>query len=160
MQALISRAEARALGLPRYFTGSRCRHDHIVERSTCRGACMECDRIYKRTSPVQKAARQRWTNNGSPAAQAHNRFKGQKTAAKEGNYARAPHERDCPPRPANSQCQCCSATAKLMLDHDHATGQFRGWVCAGCNARIGHVDASRRTPNSNETAYLRRLREN
>jgi len=23
-------------------------------------------------------------------------------------------------------------------DHDHVTGEFRGWLCHGCNAGLGH----------------------
>jgi hypothetical protein len=34
-------------------------------------------------------------------------------------------------------CALCRSTTRLSVDHDHATGQIRGLLCAGCNAAIG-----------------------
>jgi len=37
-------------------------------------------------------------------------------------------------------CQICGAQPekeRLCLDHDHETGEFRGWLCRSCNAAIG-----------------------
>lgn len=42
---VISRDEAKALGLTRYYTGERCRQGHRVERYTSMGRCCECERI-------------------------------------------------------------------------------------------------------------------
>jgi 5-methylcytosine-specific restriction endonuclease McrA len=39
---IISRQEARALGLKRYFTGKPCKHGHVAERYTSIGNCVEC----------------------------------------------------------------------------------------------------------------------
>lgn len=50
------------------------------------------------------------------------------------HYAPPPLEKDCPPRPLDSRCQGCGRLAKLMMDHDHDTGVFRGWVCQFCNS--------------------------
>ena len=36
-------------------------------------------------------------------------------------------------------CDCCGKTSKLVLDHDHNTGKFRGWLCHSCNIGIGHL---------------------
>jgi hypothetical protein len=42
-KAVIARAEAMALGLPRYFTGRPCPKGHVAERHTRgRGACVAC----------------------------------------------------------------------------------------------------------------------
>lgn len=42
-------------------------------------------------------------------------------------------------------CTICGKVPKgefrldvLHLDHDHATGEFRGWLCRSCNLGIGH----------------------
>jgi hypothetical protein len=51
---IISRDEARALGLKRFFTGKPCRRGHIAERSVSGGTCRECQYAY---------ARKRWAAN-------------------------------------------------------------------------------------------------
>jgi 5-methylcytosine-specific restriction endonuclease McrA len=42
---IISRAEAKASGLKRYFTGKPCKHGHVAERATVNGLCHECSRL-------------------------------------------------------------------------------------------------------------------
>ena len=41
---IISRDEARALGLKHFFTGKPCKYGHVAERRVGNYACMECDR--------------------------------------------------------------------------------------------------------------------
>jgi hypothetical protein len=39
-----------------------------------------------------------------------------------------------------SHCECCGKeTTILILDHDHTTGKFRGWICRNCNQGIGKL---------------------
>jgi len=40
-----------------------------------------------------------------------------------------------PPPP--DYCQLCGADTKLCLDHNHKTGEFRGWICTTCNSGLG-----------------------
>ena len=45
-----------------------------------------------------------------------------------------------PPKP--DHCQCCKKPKQaneLVLDHDHETREFRGWVCDGCNRGMGFL---------------------
>lgn len=44
---IITRAEARELGLPRYFTGKPCKRGHVVERHTITRDCVECKSAYR-----------------------------------------------------------------------------------------------------------------
>lgn len=39
---IITRAEAKAQGLKRYFTGKPCKHGHISHKQTSNGECLEC----------------------------------------------------------------------------------------------------------------------
>jgi len=43
--------------------------------------------------------------------------------------------------PLNAVCAICGGVNKngkhLSLDHDHATGKFRGWLCSHCNSGLG-----------------------
>jgi hypothetical protein len=46
--------------------------------------------------------------------------------------------KDAPTKP--EQCQCChKRTCHLVVDHDHQTGDFRGWLCRNCNQGIGKL---------------------
>ena len=42
-------------------------------------------------------------------------------------------------------CDCCGIDPKertlgiLLMDHDHETGAFRGWICDLCNVGIGKL---------------------
>lgn len=42
---LITRDEARALGLKRFFTGEPCDYGHVSERYVNHSACLECNRL-------------------------------------------------------------------------------------------------------------------
>jgi hypothetical protein len=52
-------------------------------------------------------------------------------------------KKTAPPRP--DHCECCGRKASdtplgtLVLDHDHKTKKFRGWICDRCNLGIGKL---------------------
>lgn len=55
--------------------------------------------------------------------------------ARKGGYTPPPLECDCPSRPL--KCDLCQQIKPLCLDHNHETGQFRGWLCRRCNSSLG-----------------------
>lgn len=42
-----------------------------------------------------------------------------------------------PTRKQPKLCECCKRPNKLVEDHNHQTGLFRGWLCGSCNRGIG-----------------------
>jgi hypothetical protein len=121
MGKIITRADAKAQGLPRYFTGRPCKHGHVVERKTHDRKCVKC--IAVNNKAWSDANGRTWRRDKSRAEK-----------AVLGRYAPPPLECDCPPRPADGRCQACGGSGPLMMDHDHETGAFRAWVCAKCNS--------------------------
>ena len=63
--------------------------------------------------------------------------------------------------PRDGHCDCCLKIPEdpfgrgLHLDHDHKTGEFRGWICRGCNHGIG-VLGDDVSGLQNAIAYLQR----
>lgn len=61
-------------------------------------------------------------------------------------------------RPRPTHCEVCGrppGKRALSLDHCHASGQFRGWLCSACNHALGHVNDSIHTLKA-LIAYLER----
>jgi hypothetical protein len=56
---LISRADAKARGLKRYFTGIPCKHGHVSERNTSTTGCLACWRARYAANPGPRKARHR-----------------------------------------------------------------------------------------------------
>ena len=56
---IISRAEAKAKGLKRYFTGKPCKHGHVAERQVFNATCVKCERAYMKKYREKLAARRR-----------------------------------------------------------------------------------------------------
>lgn len=127
---VISRAEAKARGLKRYFTGKPCKHGHVAERGLANRACLVCHAEGKRTEKAREKAR----------AYGRKWFKTNREKARE--YVRK--RRGCPEptRPCPDYCECCGSPpgkCALHLDHCHTTGKFRGWLCGNCNTAIGKL---------------------
>lgn len=105
----VEKQAAIAAGYDTYFTGKPCKRGHIAHRRVS-GQCIECRQLLRK-----------------PERPRPNRY-------------RRPH-----PGRANVPllCECCvlpeRGKKKLAWDHDHMTGQFRGWLCGGCNTSIGRL---------------------
>lgn len=42
-------------------------------------------------------------------------------------------------RPKPELCELCGGAGRICFDHDHVTGNFRGWICSTCNTALGHA---------------------
>jgi hypothetical protein len=65
-----------------------------------------------------------------------------------------------PTRAVPTHCESCGRlpsgrSNQLVLDHDHKTGAFRGWLCDPCNLSIGQLGDTIESLES-ALAYLRR----
>lgn len=38
------------------------------------------------------------------------------------------------------RCDICGKQARIVFDHCHQHGHFRGWICDRCNTVLGHVE--------------------
>ena len=52
----ISRSEAKAQGLKRYFTGTPCKHGHVSERITSNGDCLGCSKMRRDSEEGKRKA--------------------------------------------------------------------------------------------------------
>lgn len=46
-------------------------------------------------------------------------------------------------RPQSITCELCGRKCKTLYDHNHGTGQFRGWLCVKCNTMVGFIENNR-----------------
>jgi 5-methylcytosine-specific restriction endonuclease McrA len=58
---IVTRAQAKAAGLPRYFTGNACIYGHVVERNTASGNCRLCS--ITKSNAAHKANREKSNAN-------------------------------------------------------------------------------------------------
>lgn len=54
------------------------------------------------------------------------------------------HGRPTPTYDCPGYCECCDGTDSKSVggfheDHDHVTGEFRGWLCGSCNRGMGYL---------------------
>jgi protein-arginine kinase activator protein McsA len=54
---------------------------------------------------------------------------------------------------ANGACQICFKKKRLVLDHDHSTGEIRGFLCSDCNLGLGRFFDNTKILN-NAVRYL------
>lgn len=62
MKEIITKAEAKARGLQRYFTGKPCKHGHVCERHVIHSNCVECGKIKSRNYFLKHPERWREAN--------------------------------------------------------------------------------------------------
>jgi hypothetical protein len=133
----ISREEAKNAHRTRYFTGKQCKQGHVSERLVINYSCCECNK--NRVKKHQEKYPELWRNY------VRNWRKNNPQKAQE-NYRRAGRKRQNLPEPTRAEppvCEiCCEPPSgrdrALCLDHDHATGLFRGWICRKCNSGLGN----------------------
>lgn len=57
---VLTRKQAKELGLSKFFNGVPCKHGHIGYRQTSKGECIQCKRIWQNNNPEKRRA---WHDN-------------------------------------------------------------------------------------------------
>jgi len=152
---IISRKEAKARGLTRYFTGRPCKNGHIAEHRVS-GACVECLRIKKRTTEYKaqqrkykvsrekrNASNDKWRRNGGQAikTQLQRKRRARKRSA-EGKHT----EQDILDilKAQKYRCAYCRKSIRQKYEPDHIKPLSRGGsddkrniqaLCPTCNRK-------------------------
>lgn len=114
-------------------------------------------RVYN-NSPAGKAAKARWLAKPGNAekmrayaAKWHAEHRGQSlrnARARAGIVGATGETR-------RGDCPICERPRVLCLDHDHATGRIRGWICRSCNAFLGKTDKEAESRAARALAYIK-----
>jgi len=96
---IISRKEAKSLGLIHYFTGKPCKHGHTDKRYVDNGHCLSCCNDQNKKRLAYKAANRRKNreenrNNQKEKASKHNKAWMQKNKERRARYAKERYERN------------------------------------------------------------------
>lgn len=147
---IISRRDALAAGLTRYFTGKPCKNGHAAERYTSDGRCVVCsmerNREHRQKPGVKERLREHQREyQQKPKGKKRIREYQQEYWQRPGVKERRRHNKYCkngtiPTRPMPDFCECrgCIPDKRgLVIEHCHKTNKFRGWVCGNCNTGIG-----------------------
>jgi hypothetical protein len=137
---IITRQDALIRGLKHYFTGEPCCHGHVTKRFVGSMDCCSCHKdrmkVYYKTHKKRIIAHVKKT--GRKYRIAYNRanhFKKYKVTLEEATALL---------QQQNHKCAICGGTSSrsLHLDHNHTTGQIRGFLCSACNFLLGHAKES------------------
>lgn len=138
----MTRREAVEAGATLYFTGVPCKRGHIAQRRTSSWMCVECD----------KENCQSWRKDNSDWRRDYARnymrkwMANPETRARVNQQVKAREARQrqvAAGRPKPLICEACGGSkTRIVFDHCHVTGKFRGWLCDSCNRVLGLMDES------------------
>lgn len=69
---------------------------------------------------------------------------GEKNGHWKGGVSKPEYKEKLAGRTKPEVCEICRRKSTIDFDHDHVTGDFRGWICRRCNLVLGMVKDDRR----------------
>lgn len=150
---LISQKDARTAGLPRYFTGKPCKHNHVEERYTANSMCVSCAYEKAVLWKAKNPAKAKEISRRAGAKQKEKNPAKLKLNAR--RFALKRHELSINDyydilADQGGGCAICGAKPdptplSLSVDHDHShcAGEYgceicvRGLLCSVCNSSLG-----------------------
>jgi hypothetical protein len=161
---IVSREEAVKSGAKRFFDGRVCKYGHVAQHHVSNYSCIECSnersRVLQKNHPeVRRAAVHRWlaVPENREKARVRDRERKRKVYADNPDgFKRRNRERKqvrLESRAGRAKPKCCDVcgqsgfgaetagrSRKIVFDHCHKDGHFRGWLCDRCNTVLGRVN--------------------
>ncbi|MHB1310519.1 MAG: endonuclease VII domain-containing protein [Gemmatimonadaceae bacterium] len=177
---IITRADAKASGLKRFFTGQPCTHGHIAEKNVSSYGCVACalirteefcrqnpdkrreiERKFRKKNAAKIAAQKKeWKAANRDKHRASNRkWRLSKVFASVSMYDRLFAEQ-------GGRCAICLSSKSFSgggdarafaVDHCHTSLRVRGLLCGNCNRMLGLVADSPETLRR-AASYLEKAR--
>jgi len=100
----------------------------------------------KRSKDCVNKLRERGKTQHHPTGEKSNNWKGGISFIKgySNNFIKKKKEK-LAGRPRPEYCEICNTSGKICFDHDHITGNFRGWICEKCNLALGLMRDNKET---------------
>lgn len=104
--------------------------------SWCRPCANERARTYGTENRQRRNQRLRaWRQANPEAARAYDRRQRLRR-----QYGLSEADLDAMKVASGGRCALCERRTELVIDHDHATGNVRGLICAQCNTLLGWLE--------------------
>jgi hypothetical protein len=124
----------------------------------------QCNKCRNRPTEAKRLACRRWyATKGAEYIKNWRALKGkayERNVTLKSLYGITSEQFDAMARSQDGRCAVCrKKTTRLVVDHDHATGEVRGLLCHGCNigiARLGDSGEAAQDTIKSALAYVSR----